>query len=87
MQTAVIAWGDVASVLGGLAVLLLLLAAYFIPVLIAYGRGHDQLTLIVVLDVCFGWTVLGWLVALLWSLTAIEPGPAAAPFRRRPPTK
>jgi predicted membrane channel-forming protein YqfA (hemolysin III family) len=48
----------------------LLLAAYFIPTLIAAMRGHPQVIAIAVLSIALGWTLLGWIVALVWSVTA-----------------
>ena len=51
--------------LGGLVGLLLYLA----PALIAFARGHLSAWAILVLDVVFGWTGIGWIVALIWALT------------------
>ncbi|MFI5103885.1 MAG: superinfection immunity protein, partial [Terriglobales bacterium] len=35
--------------------------------IIASGRGHNNQGAICVLNLFLGWTVLGWLVALIWS--------------------
>jgi Superinfection immunity protein len=85
-QLAAFGLADVPELLGGLLVLLLLVALYFLPALIAYARGHDQVLMILVIDFLFAWTVLGWGIALLWSITRIAPGEATVPFwRRKPP--
>ncbi len=42
---------------------------YFAPALIALIRGHLSSGAIVVLNIALGWTLLGWFIALLWSLT------------------
>lgn len=44
---------------------------YFIPSLVALARGHHQLLAIFLLNLLLGWTVLGWIAALVWSATAI----------------
>lgn len=44
------------------------LAVYFIPVVIAYVRRHNNILAVLVLNVFLGWTFFGWLAALLWSL-------------------
>lgn len=42
---------------------------YLLPSAIAYSRYHKNFTLIFLLNLFLGLSVLGWLVALLWSLT------------------
>jgi len=51
-------------------ILLVLLALYFTPALVAFGRDHHQRAAILVLNLFLGWTVLGWIGALVWSATA-----------------
>ena len=46
------------------------LAIYFVPVVIAYVRKHNNFVAICILNVFAGWTFLGWLAALLWSLNS-----------------
>jgi hypothetical protein len=52
------------------AVTLLLVLAYFLPSLVAVVRGHQSSLEIVTCNLLLGWTVLGWVVAFIWSLTA-----------------
>jgi hypothetical protein len=50
---------------------------YFLATLIAMLRGHHNSAAIFALNALPGWTVLGWLGALVWSLTAVmRPVPA-----------
>jgi len=56
-----------------LAAILVLLGFYFLPLLIAVKRKHHQGTAILVLNLFFGWTILGWIVALVWACTAVRP--------------
>ncbi len=48
---------------------LLLLVLYFAPSIIAVIRGHLSAAAIFVLNLVLGWTFIGWIVALIWSLT------------------
>ncbi|MGD1038437.1 MAG: superinfection immunity protein [Roseiarcus sp.] len=48
---------------------LLLLVLYFAPSIIALMRGHLSAAAIFVLNLVFGWTFIGWIIALIWSLT------------------
>jgi threonine/homoserine/homoserine lactone efflux protein len=42
---------------------------YFLPAAIAVLRPHQSAAAILVLNLLLGWTVLGWIVALIWSFT------------------
>lgn len=42
---------------------------YFVPAIVAGLRDHRSVWAIFVLDLLLGWTVLGWIVALVWSFT------------------
>ena len=53
-----------------LAMIFIYFAIYFIPVIIAYVRRHSNFAAICLLTVFTGWTFLGWLAALLWSLNS-----------------
>ena len=46
------------------------LAIYFIPVIIAYIRKHNNILAITILTIFLGWTFFGWLAAVLWSLNS-----------------
>ena len=56
---------------GGLGILILSLL-YFLPAFIAYLRGHHQKAAIGVLNIFLGWTVLGWIAALIWAVSAVR---------------
>jgi hypothetical protein len=43
------------------------MVVYMIPSIIAMVRKHANLASIVVVNICFGWTVIGWAVALVWA--------------------
>lgn len=46
------------------------LLVYLVPTFIAVQREHRNQVAIVALNILGGWTLLGWLVALCWSLYA-----------------
>ena len=58
------------SSLNGYAYLAVLLVLYLIPSVIAYRRWHKNFKPIFVLNIFLGWTFLGWLVCLVWSLSS-----------------
>lgn len=45
----------------------LALLAYFLPAIMAKSRHHNNQNPIFLTNLFLGWTVLGWLVALIWS--------------------
>lgn len=61
------------------AIIVMAVLGYFIPSLIAYMRKHQSDMAIFALNLLLGWTALGWIVALVWSLTgtttSTEPTP------------
>lgn len=61
--------GDSGHGIGGLLFLLMLLFLYFLPALIANHRKHHNQLAIFVLNLVVGWTVLGWIIALVWAFT------------------
>lgn len=57
----------------------LVLTLYFLPTVIAWNRNHEGMVKIFLLNFLFGWTVIGWIGALLWSVSSSAAVPAAAP--------
>ncbi|HYW90986.1 MAG TPA: superinfection immunity protein [Gammaproteobacteria bacterium] len=58
-------------------------AAYLSPAIMAYVRHHQNEFAILVMNVLLGWTVLGWITALVWAATPVQVPRAPAP--RQPP--
>jgi hypothetical protein len=65
---------------GGVALLVVAAAVYFLPTIVAGTRGHKSDGAIFALNLLAGWTALGWLAALVWSLAGENTARAA---RRR----
>ena len=49
--------------------LLFMMFIYFLPALVALSRRHNNVAAIVLLNFFLGWTVIGWIAALIWSAT------------------
>lgn len=45
-------------------------AFYVLPSIIAFLRGHVNKLAILATNLVFGWTGVGWLIAVIWSLTS-----------------
>ena len=41
---------------------------YMLPTLIAFGREHRRRMDVTVVNILFGWTLIGWLLAIVWAL-------------------
>jgi hypothetical protein len=53
----------------GIVVVLMLVALYFMPTIVAAGRHKQNTGAILALNLFLGWTAIGWIVALVWALT------------------
>jgi hypothetical protein len=52
-----------------LTILFLLgLLFYFLPSIIAYQRGKKNFGAILAVNFLLGWSIIGWIVALVWAL-------------------
>lgn len=61
------------NVIGKVLLAAFIFFAYFLPTTIAQTRKHQNLKSIFVLNLLLGWTVIGWVVALIWSVSATRP--------------
>jgi hypothetical protein len=52
----------------------IVIGMYFLPTIIALRGKHHNTNAVALVNVFFGWTVLGWIVALVWAVT--KPAPA-----------
>lgn len=55
------------DITGGLIILIIALVGYFLPWLIALSNHRRQTVAIFVLNLFLGWTLLGWIIALIWA--------------------
>ena len=62
----------------------LLLCMYWSPTMIAFGRRTRRLGALAALNTLLGWTIIGWLIAFLWSVAAKPETAATVAIERRP---
>ncbi|QPB12273.1 hypothetical protein [Providencia phage PSTCR6] len=43
---------------------------YLIPTFVGFSRGHLASGAIFVANIVFGWTLLGWLIVLIWAFNS-----------------
>lgn len=67
--------------LGMLVLLFVVWMIYFMPTLNAYHRKHPNFNSILLLNLFLGWTLIGWVVSIVWSASSIAP---IEPIRLRP---
>lgn len=51
-----------------LAAIFVVGAIYFLPAIVAHRRQHRNFTGVLLLNLFLGWTLLGWVGALIWSV-------------------
>jgi len=53
--------------IGAFVIVIIGLALYFLPTMIAATEKKNNSTAIFVLNLLLGWTLLGWVIALVWA--------------------
>ena len=46
----------------------LIIVVYFVPALVAKQRDTENVEAIFLVNLVFGWTVLGWIAGLIWAI-------------------
>ena len=62
----------ICNLIGFYLALAAMLGIYIAPLVIAMVRDHHRLPWIGLLNVATGWTVAGWIAALVWSVAGIS---------------
>jgi hypothetical protein len=52
----------------GLIGLIISLALYFVPTIVAVARHHRNALAIFLLNLFLGWTFIAWIVTLVWAI-------------------
>jgi cytochrome c biogenesis protein CcdA len=52
--------------------IILLALVYTLPTIVAFARRHHQRFAILLLNLFIGWTIFGWVAALVWAATAVS---------------
>ncbi|WP_037460101.1 superinfection immunity protein [Skermanella stibiiresistens] len=56
--------------IGFLVIMGIAIVIYFAPTFIAVERRHHQMWAIVATNIIFGWTFIGWGLAMIWAVSA-----------------
>jgi hypothetical protein len=52
---------------------LFLFGVYFVPTIIAVARRRHNTLAIFILNFFLGWSLVGWVIALVWSVSSAMP--------------
>ena len=58
---------------------------YFIPTVVAIERGHHNKLAIFLLNLFAGWSIIGWIAALVWAATSVKPSVERVIYVQSPP--
>jgi|HubBroStandDraft_4_1064222.scaffolds.fasta_scaffold1195000_2 hypothetical protein len=50
--------------------LIIIIGLYMLPTVIASARDHPRRRAIMLLNILFGWTLIGWILLFLWAALA-----------------
>lgn len=56
----------------GIFLTVIVIATYFLPWIVAHQRCHHNENSIALLNLFLGWTVIGWLAAIIWSASEVR---------------
>ena len=51
-----------------MAAFIVAMAMYALPALLAWSMGSPRRVAITLVDLLLGWTILGWIAALIWAI-------------------
>lgn len=69
--------GAPAMILSVSLTLIVAAGIYLLPTFLAVARGAERLWPAVLIDVLLGWTVVGWIAAMILALIPPKPAPSA----------
>jgi hypothetical protein len=67
----------------GLLLWVMVFGIYLLPTLVAWLQQHDQFYAIAALNLLLGWTIVGWIGALVWVFKREEPLPKKNKKKRK----
>lgn len=50
----------------------LIFVAYCLPSIVAFARRHRNRRVILAINLAFGATLIGWIIALVWALNKVD---------------
>ena len=70
VAAGVVSGDTIEQILTSTAVLIAIMGIYLGPSLLACGRRHRRAVAIFMLDLTWGWTLVGWVAALVWACSS-----------------
>lgn len=68
-----------------LTTVVIILGLYLLPSLLAFVRGHRNKQALAKFNILGGWTIFGWIVALVWAVYAEPSSYPRSRFQGAPP--
>jgi hypothetical protein len=63
---------------GVLVLIFVFLLFYFLPTIVALSRKRHNTGAIFVLNIFLGWSLIGWVISLVWAVSSDQPPVARA---------
>lgn len=63
------------EIIGGILALTVVFGIYFLPAIVASKNKKSNADSVALLNLFLGWTLIGWVVALVWATTTDAPKP------------
>jgi hypothetical protein len=83
MLTVVLDSFDEGYAIGRVVGVVIAIALYVTPAVIAFTRKSQNRVPILVVDLLLGWTVVGWVAMLVWAIVSKPETASAAPDQLR----
>ena len=74
----------VESTLLGALTIIVGLVIYFAPSIVAHIKGHEREASIIFANLVLGWTIIGWIVIWIWTLSTLPPKLDTSQRNRQP---
>ena len=73
----------------GFSAFLFFIALYFLPTILAVARSKANVVAIFLVNLFFGWSVIGWIIALVWAVSTerVDQARLAQPFYQAAPRR
>lgn len=55
--------------IGAFITAVVMIVIYFVPLMVAVRRDMQKVAGVAVLNILLGWTLIGWVIALVWAVS------------------
>ena len=63
---------DSGFAIGMIVLFTLIIAAYCLPAIVAFSKRHRNRWVILAINLAFGATLIGWVIALVWAMNKVD---------------